>query len=504
MSLPVNIANLINGKTVESERLEFKQSWNLLDIMQTIAAFADDLNNWGGGYIIIGVSEERGAPILPPIGMTQSEIDKAQKELLRLCNEIRPPYFPLAEPVELMNKMILVIWVPASDTRPHKAPKSLSSPRDYRYFIRRYSSTVVANQKEETDLIQTSARTPFDDQIQQNASISDLSLPLVQTHLLTIGSTLYEQSSSIPFEELCRKMNIVAGPPEYIRPKNIGLLMFSQNPTVFFKGAQIDIVHFKDASGDSFIEKTFTGPIQQQLQDALSYLKNNIITEKVTKVPGKAEAKRAFNYPYEAIEEALVNTVYHRSYQDDSPIEVRVHPDRIELISFPGPLPPLNKDKLHSGKIVARKYRNRRIGDFLKELRLTEGRGTGIPKIQKVMQLNGSPSPVFDTDDELSYFLTTLYAHPSFVLSPGVHDGDVDGINIEKTILEFCLRPKKRAEIMFRIGVFHNTKNWNAYVKPLVDNGSLGQTVPDKPTSKYQQYRTTAQGEEILKSTQRG
>lgn len=301
-------------------------------------------------------------------------------------------------------------------------------------------------------------------------------------------------------------MNIISGPPEYIRPKNIGLLMFSADPAKFFPGAQIDIVHFKDDSGDSFIEKVFTGPIQEQLQAALSYLKNNLITEKVAKVPGAAEAKRAFSYPYEALEEALANTVYHRGYQDDSPIEIRIHPDRLELISFPGPLPPLNKDKLHSGKIVARKYRNRRIGDFLKELRLTEGRGTGIPKIQKVMRINGSPDPVFDTDEELSYFLTVLHIHPSFIVTQrrdddGDVDGDVDEASAKITILELCLRPKKRAEIMFKIGVFHNTKNWNSYVKPLMDSGLLGHTMPDKPTSKYQQYRTTAKGEDFLNTS---
>lgn len=165
MSLPININNLLSGKTVESERLEFKESWNPLDIIQTISAFANDLNNWGGGYIVVGVAEKDGKPVLPPKGMTQAAVDKAQKELMQLCNELRPPYFPIAEPVELAEKLVLMIWVPASDTRPLKAPKSLGKPRDYMYFIRRYSNTVPANQKEEIDLIQTSANTPFDDQL---------------------------------------------------------------------------------------------------------------------------------------------------------------------------------------------------------------------------------------------------------------------------------------------------------------------------------------------------
>ncbi|GAH60050.1 unnamed protein product, partial [marine sediment metagenome] len=56
---------------------------------------------------------------------------------------------------------------------------------------------------------------------------------------------------------------------------------------------------------------------------------------------------------YGAVEEALVNAVYHRSYQDDSPVEVRVFPNRIEILSYPGPVPPLGKDNLMSRKVTA-------------------------------------------------------------------------------------------------------------------------------------------------------
>lgn len=59
-------------------------------------------------------------------------------------------------------------------------------------------------------------------------------------------------------------------------------------------------------------EKIFTGPLDRQLRDALSYIKNYIIKEKVAKVPGQAEAERIYNIPYAAVEEALSNAIYHR------------------------------------------------------------------------------------------------------------------------------------------------------------------------------------------------
>ena len=55
MALPVNIQDLISGRTVEWERIEFKAGWNPEDLVHSICAFANDINNWGGGYIIIGI-----------------------------------------------------------------------------------------------------------------------------------------------------------------------------------------------------------------------------------------------------------------------------------------------------------------------------------------------------------------------------------------------------------------------------------------------------------------
>jgi ATP-dependent DNA helicase RecG len=58
---------------------------------------------------------------------------------------------------------------------------------------------------------------------------------------------------------------------------------------------------------------------------------------------------------------------------------------------------------------------NRRIGDFLKELQLTESRGTGFPNIYKLMAKNGSPSPIFETDEQ-HYVMVTISAHPNFTI----------------------------------------------------------------------------------------
>src|SRR5690554_7074165 len=98
MALPINLTDLIHGKSIEWERLEFKKGWNPEEIAHTICAFANDLHNWGGGYIIVGIKEIDGKAVLPPEGLPINSLDKIQKEILQLAHKLQPNYFPLVQP----------------------------------------------------------------------------------------------------------------------------------------------------------------------------------------------------------------------------------------------------------------------------------------------------------------------------------------------------------------------------------------------------------------------
>jgi len=196
-------------------------------------------------------------------------------------------------------------------------------------------------------------------------------------------------------------------------PKNVGLLFFNEHPSRFFPATQIDVVWFPEgAGGDRFDEKTLEGPLDRIARDALHYIQSNYLKQTVLKHDDRAEADRFWNFPYAAIEEAVINAVYHRSYEIREPIEVRISPEDFVVLSFPGPDRSIKMKDLREGKAITRRYRNRRIGEFLKELELTEGRLTGISKILRAMKANGSPLPEFETDDDRSYFLIRLPVHP--------------------------------------------------------------------------------------------
>jgi ATP-dependent DNA helicase RecG len=68
---------------------------------------------------------------------------------------------------------------------------------------------------------------------------------------------------------------------------------------------------------------------------ALNYIQANYFKQTVVKHPDRAEAERFWNFFYAAIEEAVVNAVYHRSYEIREPIEVRISPDDLVVLSFP-------------------------------------------------------------------------------------------------------------------------------------------------------------------------
>ncbi|MCD8335822.1 MAG: putative DNA binding domain-containing protein [Lachnospiraceae bacterium] len=482
MAIPTNIKTLLSGRVVEWARIEFKETWDAAASLKTVCAFANDLDNWGGGYIVIGVQEKDGRPQYPLKGVAPDRIDAYQKDILEKCKLIRPSYLPIAEVVEYNDRQFIILWCPGGDNRPYSAPKTMKKDNKERiHYIRKLSSTVEPSSDEERDLFSLANRIPFDDRVNHQAEITDLNITLVQEYLKEVNSSLYEKAMTGDFIEVCRDMNIICELPEYRKPKNVGLMFFSMEPDKFFPYTQIDVVMFpKGLGGDQIIEQTFKGPIHDMLRNALRYIKNMVVTEMVVKYPDRAEADRFFNYPYAAIEESLSNAVYHRAYDEREPIEVRVENDRIEILSFPGPDRSVTPEGLKNYRVTNRRYRNRRIGDFLKELHLTEGRNTGFKKILDALDRNGSPQPEFETDESRSYFITRLFIHEEFLKNDRLQESRSSGsqVAIDFTMAEDEKKTGQKndrslTEVMTEALTEVNMKKVAPLVKFIEENGQI-------------------------------
>lgn len=127
----------------------------------------------------------------------------------------------------------------------------------------------------------------------------------MQAFLQEVHSALAADAADLSVEALGRQMNVVGGPAESPWPKNVGLLFFNEAPTHFFPGAQVDVVAFPQGTGgDVIVEKSFQGPLSRMVREALDYLQRNYLHETVAKHPQRAEATRAWNFPFAAVEEA--------------------------------------------------------------------------------------------------------------------------------------------------------------------------------------------------------
>lgn len=192
-----------------------------------------------------------------------------------------------------------------------------------------------------------------------------------------------------------------------------------------------------------------------------------------------------------------------------------------------------NKDT--KPEIIVRKFlfSKGRLGDFLKELDLTEGKATGVPRIKKALRENGSPEPFFNFDDDRTFFKVDFYIHPAFMetfdlvgqipttkittkltTKPDVIKFFENEYNSELAIkhskalldlipqvieiLNLAKTPQKRSELLDIIGLSNHTDNANRYIIPLVDAGLLTMTIKDKPNSPQQKYYITEKGKKLL------
>lgn len=124
--LPINLSDLLRQRTVEGERIEYKAGWNPDAIIRTLCAFANDFENLGGGYVVIGQDcDADGRPIFPPVGLPDNQLDKIQRELLAHCQLIQPPYFPVLSLEVVEGRNLIVLQAPGGQTRPYKAPEAV-------------------------------------------------------------------------------------------------------------------------------------------------------------------------------------------------------------------------------------------------------------------------------------------------------------------------------------------------------------------------------------------
>ena len=561
MALPINIEDLLNKRRIESNRIEFKADWNPDKIYHTICAFATDLENIGGGYILVGVEEENGIAKRPVKGLAENEIDRIMKAMVGYDAKISPTYLTKVSPEEVDGKTILAIWAPAGVNRPYSVTESVVAKKSVpKFYIRSKSSTIEAKGEILDEVRELANRIPFDERGNASARVEDISSVLVYEHLKKVGSKLASGFAARPLLDILDEMDLLTGPTENRQIKNCAIMMFCEHPERFFPVTQVDIVLFPEGSIDNpdlMIEvPRIVGPIPQIINDTLSYLRTNVIKKKIIKPADTEKSNKIFNYPYQAFEEAVVNALYHRDYQEREPVEITVEPTHVDILSYAGPDRSISAEAIKAArKLKARRYRNRRLGDFLKELDLTEGRATGIPTIQKALRDNGSMAATIETDENRTYFLLTIPCRRGFeegvpVVSKGqkyVLDNELGhrlgqmSVQVEEAVNQCIINEKVElgqilGQMFVQVWVKSRSKDnvqelisntidllcllrendlsandlndnlsfesikelKRKIILPLIRLGYVTMTYPDKPTSAKQTYKLTEKGKTLF------
>lgn len=372
----------------------------------------------------------------PVTGVPIEELDKIQRDMIGFNHKIEPFYLPRIDVQEADGKYVLLIWVPAGVNRPYNVRERVtaSNQSPCRWYVRNGINTIEAKGEVLDELREMANRTPFDERGNENIELTDISRALVLDYLQTVNSRLVADFEKLSLSELLSQMDLLVGPTERQLVKNVAAMMFCKNPAKFFPTTQVDIVIFPEGcikNPNNMIEvPKIVGPVPDMIKQALDYIKTNVIKKRIIKQKDKAESITFLNYPYQAIEEAVVNALYHRDYQEREPVEITIEPDKISILSYAGPDRSISIDAIQKAeRLKSRRYRNRRLGDYLKELQLSEGRGTGIPTIQDELRRNGSKPAVIETNEERSYFLIEIPCRDGFGDRVLIGDNFIEPLN---------------------------------------------------------------------------
>lgn len=400
----------------ESERVEWKENVaDIASLVQTAVAFSNDFSNLGGGYIVCGAREGKdkdGFQKVTLVGLTADRFAEIEKHALAHCRDrVDPPIVPLIAEVPLPSpseRRVLVFIVPATSyAHSYKSDSKEAS----KYFIRVSRDTIEArNGLLRELLVRKGALEPWDRRPNNSATAADIDLVLLRDTLQEMG--VWDGSKGIE-DYLSPKMALSPFAPSLIasatppRPRNYTLLLFSRAPTKFFPGAFtiFSVYPGTDRSENVAERLDISGPVIDQTRKVLERMNTQLYTvfDKTSAAPNLQK------YPARALQEAVVNAIVHRDYENDQPTRITVFSDRIEILS-PGALPrAIDKQQFVHGK-SAPYWRNQSLAYFFSKTQLAQAEGQGIPTILRTMHDAGCPDPIFQFLEES--VTCVLPAHP--------------------------------------------------------------------------------------------
>ncbi len=169
------------------------------------------------------------------------------------------------------------------------------------------------------------------------------------------------------------------------------MLVLGLDPTAHLSGAYVQFVRYDGTDVDAPVadQDELRGNLLDQLKDLESRLPANLRHALVAEGLREHDAP---DYPLEALREAVINALVHRTYEPPAPVRISWFEDRVEIANPGGPfglVTDANFDRLND-------YRNPTLAEAAKNLGYMNRFGRGIARIRLALDRNGNPAPRFE------------------------------------------------------------------------------------------------------------
>jgi ATP-dependent DNA helicase RecG len=412
----------------ENSGVEFKRD----DVQpERLAKEMAALLNLEGGHILLGVDDDRTVS-----GLTRSP-KQAEEWVMEVARaHLRPAAIPFWETIEWHDgKVVGVISLPAdAPDKPYKAKRGSAWVTQMRVG----TTTRDATDAEEARLYMQSGPLQYDRKPVPGATFEDLDLRRLANYFRDLRrQATPADSDRESWIRLLVNTELMAEDRDHSMPSAGGLLLFGSNPNRFLPQAGVTAVAYSGTEKDydakaratlrgpvvslfpapsmgavqSYSPRTFSDPTTAVeaglIEQALDFVRRN--TEVKASIDDGGRRMERWDYPLEAVREAVVNAIAHRDYTISVvDIELSIYADRLEVFS-PGRLPnTVTVEKMRAGY---RASRNELIKEVLRDYGYIEATGLGVPRkiVEGMRAHNGTESDLIEEDDR---FLVRLWKEP--------------------------------------------------------------------------------------------
>ncbi len=466
----------------EDQTTEWKTAWHD-DHLKVLCGFA----NAKGGRLLLGYDDFGRA-----LGICDSK-----RPLEELPQKI-PQLLGITPSIQLLSANghdTLEIRVAASTV-----PISLRG----RYYQRNGSVTKELQGTSLNEFLLHKCGLTWDAVIEDRASFDDIDPAAIQRFLADARKTdRLPDSDRLPIPELLEKLGLA----ENGRLKRAAIILFGKDPLRFYPGVSVRLGRFLDNDPDLRFHEIIEDNLVNSLPEILERLDRKFFIKAI-----RFEGLHRYEtppYPREALREAFLNALVHKSYGSGIHIQCRVYDTSLTLWND-GNLP----DDLPAEALLrphASKPRNPLLAAACFKAGYIDAWGRGIEKMTHACESAGLPTPIFESNS--GGVLATFTLHPASVepVASKKHTPAVEAqsgaqsraesgaeSSLDRLLNYVAEKPHSKSEIALHLGQKGVTGALNRIVKQLFEEGLIERTIPEKPNSRLQKYRITPKGRALI------